>query len=496
MRTSSEMAKELLSMQQTPPKVAITFYSKRTSDKSGYYTGIFSDENKNEVMRLKEGIEKAAMRRGDTPPKIEITLFLIPNWEKHEDYNSPEYLAAKQQMFVDAKAFYGKDIIIKDFLETCVTEAELGFIRDCQSLGSIADIVKTRTIIDSAGTPCLQTDCNVTWANNNFEKLYELTFASNMDAFNASRCSEIYVSAHNKMVFTGSDSKLPSIFSKTLVDYCTQYQNDQWHKSESCNGVYDIAFGEGMCQHGLTYRVRVDDKYNPGKTFDFFPANLEDSRYKLMPLVVACQRESWRKGMPPPDPVVVELTGNLTLPDHSKKPALEVDIGGVRYGYYHFKSLVRVFTNVPSWHTEEGKYKYATATHDYFEGAEKARNLFVSQQDTELCMTIFAEYYNAVKLACEQGNLQQGPRTLQVLADLIPETEAGNKLTQVLFQCSAKELHSNPIRAAVLPETVKHDKMCFNVQASPTFWKKKQEIETQSTTPQHEKDEQFTNKPQ
>lgn len=496
MQTSSEMAKELLSMQKTSPKVAITFYSKRSSDAQGYYAGIFNEENRKDVMRLKEGIEKAATKKGGLPPKIEITLFLIPNWEKHEDYNSSEYLAAKQQMLVDARAFYGSDIIIRDFLETGVTAAELGFIKGCQSLGSIADIVKTRTIIDSAGTPCLQTDCNVTWANNNFSQLYELTFASNMDAFNASRCSEIYVSAHNKVLFTGSGSKLPLIFSKTLVDYCTKYQNDKWHKSESCNGVYDIAFGEGMCQYGLTYRVRVDDKYNPGETFDFFPAKLQDSRYKLMPLVVACQRESWRKGMPPPDPVVTELTGNLTLHDNSKKPALEVDIGGVRYGYFHFKSLVRVFTNVPSWHTEEGKYKYAMDTHDYFEGAEEARNLFVSQQDTELCMTIFAEYYNAAKLACEQGKLQQGFRTLQVLADLIPETEAGNKLTQALFQCSAKELHSNPMRDAVLSNTAKHDKISFNVQESPTFWNKKKQTETQSTTPQQEKDKQFNSKPQ
>ncbi|MCW8471262.1 hypothetical protein OQJ19_11460 [Fluoribacter gormanii] len=433
------------------PVVAITFYSKRTDSPPGYNTGILSAGNRQDVVRLKEGLESAAKKRGEIPPKFEITLFLIPDWDKKEDYNSPNYIAAKEKMIQDAQKFYGNDILIKDFLRSNVSDAELKFLRNCKAMGSVADIVKTRTIIDNQGRPCLQTDSNVTWANNNFDKLYELTFHSDTDAFNSSRCSEVYVSAHNKLVFTGSESKLPGILAKTLVDYCTEYDSDPWHKDERCNGVYDIAFCEGMSQHGLTYRVRVDDKYKNDKTFDFYPAILEDYRYKLMPLVIACQRESWRVGMPPPKPEVLELTGGLTKADGDKKPAMEVEINGVKYGYYHFKSLIRVYTNIPSWHAEEERYKYVRQTQDFVKIAEHARNIFVSKQDTLLCMEIFARYYNAVKQEYEAGHLITGKRALEALSKLIPDTDAGNRLCAELFGCIVKELHENPVRNALLP---------------------------------------------
>ncbi|WP_454781983.1 hypothetical protein [Legionella sp. WA2022007384] len=467
---NKSQANEQSTTTQPSPVVAITFYSKRTDTPPGYHPGILSAGNRQDVVRLKDGLESAAKEKGETPPKVEITLFLIPNWDKGEDYHSAEYQAARKQMMTDAQKFYGSDILIKDYLNANVSEAELKFLRNCKAIGSVADIVKTRTIIDNQGRPCLQTDSNVTWANNDFDKLYELTFHANSDAFNCSRCSEVYVSAHNKLLFTGSGSKLPGIFAKTLVDYCTQYDSDPWHKDEKCNGVYDIAFCEGMSQYGLTYRVRVDDKYNKDKTFDFYPAALDDSRYKLMPLVIACQRESWRAGMAPPPQAVLELTGGLTLPNNAKKPAMEVEINGVKYGYYHFKSLLRVFTNIPSWHAEEGRYKYAYQTGDFFKTAEHARNIFVNKQDTLLSMQIFAQYYNAVKQEYEAGRLKTGKRPLEVLANLFPDTDAGNKLCAELFGCIVKELHENPVRKALVPIEPKqryHTKL--TVPVVPTF---------------------------
>ncbi|WP_131796058.1 hypothetical protein [Legionella lansingensis] len=453
------------------PVVAITFYSRRIDNNPGYHTGIFSAANKKDILRLKEGLELAATKRGKTLPQVEITLFLVPDWRKGEDYTSPSYLETKQKMLDEARKFYGEGILIKDFLQTKVSKAELDFLRNCESMGSVADILKTRTIIDSKGRPCLQTDSNVTWANNDFDKLYELTFEQDEDAFNASRCSEVYVSAHNKLVFTGSNSDLPSIFEKTLTEYCLNYNSDPWHKNANCNGVYDIAFCEGMCQHGLTFRVRVEDKYNKGKTFDFYPAKLQDPRYKLMPLVIACQRESWRAGMAPPDPVVVELTGGLTLANNDKKPALEVEINGVQYGYYHFKSLVRVFTNLPSWHADETKQRYSSQTKDYFTGAEYARNLFVSKQDTHLCMKILVNYYNAVLKAALDGELKEGARSVKILAQLIPNNAAGNQLCIILFRCTVSELHSNPLQLAKLPvEHLQSSSLAIvHVAVTPTY---------------------------
>lgn len=455
------------------PVVAVTFYSKQTFGKEpGFYNGIFNEQNKADVLRMKEGFAQAALKRGETSPQVEITLYLVPEWAKGQKHDSPEYLEAKQKMIKEAQAFYGDGVIIKDFLDSNVSPQELAFLASCKSMGSVADIVKTRTIVENKGRPCLQTDSNVTWANNDFDKVYELTFAANKDAFNTSRCSEVYVSAHNKLVFTGSDSALPNIFDQELVRYCTEYNSDSWHKNEACNGVYDIVFCESMAQHGLTYRVRVDDKYKGDQTFDFYPAKMHDERFKLMPMVVPCQRESWRAGLgiPPPDPVVQELTGQLTIEGKDKKPALEVNINGVDYGYFHFKSLVRVFTNIPSWHTEEGKYKYSEQTGDLFEGAEHARNSFVSKQNTVLSMEIFATYYNKVKEEFEAKCFHSTRNPLEVLSKLIPDTEAGNKLSRNLFHCSVKELHANPVRNAFMPpkEDPDHHKR-FEVGVLPTY---------------------------
>lgn len=463
------------------PIVAVTFYSKQTLGKPpGYFDGIFNSGNKEDIFRLQKGLFDAATKLGGQPPQLEITLYLIPDAKHGQTHDSMEYIEAKAQMIQHAKNFYGVDVKIIDFVdETMVSEDELDFLQGCQSIGSIADVVKTRTIIDSKGRACLQTDSNVTWANNDYDKLYGLTFAEDTDAFNASRCSEVYVSAHNKLVFTGSSSNLPDIFDQTLVDYCKKYKDDEWQKDPRCNGVYDIVFCEGMAQHGLTYRVRVDDKYSrTGGTFDFYPANLYDERYKLMPMVVPCQRESWRAGMGPLDPVVRELTGQLQIGDSGeKKAAIEVEIAGVKYDFFHFKSLIRVFTNIPSWHTLEGNYQYAEQTKDLFEGAEDARNIFVSKQDTILDMQIFASYYNEVKMRFDQGEFITTENPLQILANLIPDTEAGNNLSMQLFHCSVKELHRDPNKEAFMPASdiviPGHNKL-FETKVEPTFSQRNQ----------------------
>jgi hypothetical protein len=478
--------------------VAVTFYSKQTLGKElGFYNGILNEENKADVLRLKEGLKAAAETRGEMPPQVEITLYLVPEWKNGQKHDSTEYLDAKKKMIQEAQNLYGMGVIIKDFLDSHVSPEELAFLDSCESMGSVADIVKTRTIVENKGRPCLQTDSNVTWANNDFDKLYELTFASNKDAFNTSRCSEVYVSAHNKLVFTSSDSALPDIFDKQLVEYSKNYNTDPWHKDAACNGVYDIAFCEGMAQHGLTYRVRVDDKWNPGKTFDFYPAKLDDERYKLMPTVVPCQRESWRAGpnVPPPDPVVQELTGQLMVEGVGKKSTLEVNINDVQYGYFHFKSLVRVFINIPSWHAEEGKNKYAEETGDLFEGAENARNSFVCKQDTKLYVEIFATYYNKVKTEYEAGNFQSTRNPLELLANLIPNTVAGNKLSQELFHCSVQELHENPVREASMPPKNDPDHhRRFEVPVLPTYQQQKLQEEISQTQLYREQVQQIKGK--
>lgn len=124
-------------------------------------------------------------------------MYLVPNWNDGETHSDPFYIAAKEEMLSDARQLYGAEvgIVIKDFLTGHVSQDELDFLKNCKSMGSIADLVKCRVIIDNAGRKCLQTDSNVTWNNNNFAKLYALTFSQDNDAFNVSRCSDVYIYA-------------------------------------------------------------------------------------------------------------------------------------------------------------------------------------------------------------------------------------------------------------------------------------------------------------
>jgi hypothetical protein len=79
------------------PVVAITFYSKRTPNTAkGYYEGIFNDANVKDVLELQHGLAIVAKKKGRIPPTIEITLFLIPNWES-ENLDSDSYKKAKEQ---------------------------------------------------------------------------------------------------------------------------------------------------------------------------------------------------------------------------------------------------------------------------------------------------------------------------------------------------------------------------------------------------------------
>ncbi|AHE66031.1 hypothetical protein [Legionella oakridgensis] len=438
-------------LQTNMPIVAITFYSKRNKTGKGYYDGIFTETERKDVLHLKNGLQAAAKARQQPLPQIEITVFLIPNWREGETYRSPAYLAAKKRMLDEARWLYGEGIIVKDFLEDSgVTQEELDFLQHCESMGSVADLVKSRTIIDNAGRPCLQTDSNVTWANNDFERLYELTFLQNTDAFNVSRCSDVYIAAHNKLIFIGSQSKLPEILQGTLVEYCRKYKEDPWHMNRDCNGVYDFAFCEAMYKHGATYIVRVNDRYNVNQVFDFYPANLKDSRYRLIPMVIPCQRETWRGGKGEESLAVKELLGELCLEDGSKIPALTIEINGVHYNFNHFKSIVKVYTNCPLWHTFEGNYQYFFQTGDKFKEAKYCHQKFLEKLDKDLCMLVLTAYYEAARTVClaREGETKWNP--LRELTKLfIKNEEASEALCQRLFNCTVAELHENPDREII-----------------------------------------------
>lgn len=407
----------------------MTFYSKRTKTPPGYYNGIFNE--KHNVQALRDGLAAAATEQDRPPPVCQVVLFLIPDWDNGEDYDSPSYLDIKEKMLSDAKKEFGPNIIVRDFLSTEVTDDALDLLRNSKSMGSTADLVKTQMIIESQGRPHLQTDSNVVWANEYFDDLYSDTFIDNIDAYNTNRCSDVYIAAHNKLIFTAPDSPLPGTLKNTLSRYCAKYKDNPIHKESWNNGVYDYAFTEAMYSIGAAYKVTVDDKWNPGETFTFYPAKLTDQRYRLMQMVVPCQRESWRAGMK----VSEEVKALAKVPPTELLCHLSAD-------YFHFKSIIKVYTNVPSWHSQEENLKYNSV--ESFKDADSARDIFVKSQSYAVNRLVLREFALKVANLVKLGILE--PSCAETLVKLIPDTKVGNELCQDVFLCTVKELHEKPVQ--------------------------------------------------
>jgi hypothetical protein len=429
------------------PVVAVSFYSRRTKTEKGYYDGIFNPGERDNVTNLIRGLQTAALKYGHQPPQLEITLFLVPDWESNETFSSPSYLEANARMLEEAKAYYDHDIDIKDFLKSGAEEEEYAFLDQCLSMGSVADLVKSRLIIDNQGRKCLQTDANVLWANHDFDTLYKLTFMQNYDAFNASRCSDVYIAAHNKLIYIDATSRFPSLLKQELLDYCKTYKDNGLHKSKTFNGVYDFAFTRAMYLHNATYIVSIDDKYNPGKKFEFYPAKLTDPRYTLISMVIPCQQESWRAQSGEESNALKELKGQFLLDSGLKKPAFMVEVCGVICGFHHFKSIVKAYINCPIWHSNEINYTNYAETRDKFEYAKYAHQLFVDRLNDDVCQEIMIKYYNAVLEAYHRGDFICDP-FFELTGLFETGNQASENLCQYFFSCSVKELKENPKRTA------------------------------------------------
>jgi hypothetical protein len=410
--------------------IAITLYTKQTE--TGFWTGIFKE--KENIMRLQQEFTKAAVNRERKPPTVELTLFLVPLDKSEKNLESPEYLKVKNQMLGQAAQEFGPTVIIKDLLQEKLTDEEKSFLGHTASMGSVADFSKMRALIASQGRNCLQTDTNTCILDSSFQDLYDKTFLQGKDVFNASRCSDFYVAAHNKIIFLGSQSKLPAICETKLIDYCKGYHNNKNHLSDWCNGVYDFAFVESMYEIEATHRVVVPDTRSvDGNIFIYYPAKLTDERYQLMDNVIACQVESWRKT----DKNTKEETKKLMA-----LPGIEVDGVGKDFNYYHFKSIVKVFTNLPAWHLNENTvqdFKQRGRLKD-FEGAEQARDIFVSKQNKTACLQILGAFYKYVQEL--KVSPEESTAMLKDLAMLIPDTKEGNALTKELFNCNVLALRN------------------------------------------------------
>lgn len=77
MLNKTDQSSEQIIAKKESPVVAITFYSKRTDSPPGYHTGILSAGNRQDVVRLKEGLESAAKKGEKYHPRLKSHCFLF-----------------------------------------------------------------------------------------------------------------------------------------------------------------------------------------------------------------------------------------------------------------------------------------------------------------------------------------------------------------------------------------------------------------------------------
>ena len=209
-----------------------------------------------EMLEIIKGIRAAAESAGNEPPEITVSFLLIPNWaSKREEmqlegienpikhYKSDSYTANKNihiDLFRAAIDADKNDINVIDCLEQGeLTESEREYMENLTALGSNADIIKTRAIIENQGKKHLQLDSNTKIID--FNELYNTTFGKedNSDAFNASYYDENYVSVHNKIVYISDNSEFPLQLQGKYQEYCDMVNSqDDPTELKTKNAIY------------------------------------------------------------------------------------------------------------------------------------------------------------------------------------------------------------------------------------------------------------------
>ncbi len=399
----------------TQDVVSITFYSQQSL--TGYYEGIFSQAEQDNVLRIRNELTKAAMLRGRSAPTIKIYFYLIPDWENEQSLDSESYLASLQKLLTQAQETFGAMGEIIDFLSDGTSLAEVEFLTECYSKGSTADILKTQAIIKHRSHRHLQMDSTTTVSD--WQGLYDATLGQEdhdcfgSDSYNASRCSMVYIACHNKIVYVSPGSELPVALKRRLEQYYHQYRSDLQQKSARVNGVYDLVFAAAMHDIDNAYKVTVPDRTDITKSFSFYPAKVHHESFCLMAYIIPAQHQTWRAG-----------THSSSAVSRLAK-LRPVDISGIACDFRHFESLITTFTNIPSWHQKHA---------EDFSGAEETFHVFVERHDKPVCLRILREYFKYVLT-------QEDPQLLYALGRTIPATPAGEELCQNLFSFSVKVLH-------------------------------------------------------
>ncbi len=302
---------------------------------------------------LKNAIEisarfsKAASQQGKKAPVVEVYAYLVPDWHEGSDFTHEAYLALAEQFIKDIAEFLqkhdGEHIVVKNFLELdSLTLVEKAYLRHLTSLGSVADMIKTRAVLDHVEHRHLQMDSNTKISS--IARLYQLTFSAKRQevAMNAASYPRHYIAAHNKIVYTPSsleaDVSFVEILQLEYLSWCDRHKDfDGQPEKTKRNSIYSKVFAVATYKAGYTDMMHYEA--TEARPFDvtIYAARLDLSVFRMTQSIVTAVNQSWKSASG-------ELSCLSDIPS--------VEIGDTQCGVPAYSNIVKKYTESLHRHSD------------------------------------------------------------------------------------------------------------------------------------------------
>ncbi len=255
------------------------------------------------IKTMKESFDNAALESGRDAPEIVLSALMIRQWKSGDNYSgqnyeSPEYQQVKIEYFTYLKEKSDlAGIKIQDFYKEAATENEQQYLYQLEALGSTADLIKNRAIINNQGNRHLQIDTNTIIVDR--KAFYQATMGAEQqqDGMNASYYDDsgLYVSPHNKVVYTCATSEFAKNLENQHNIYVNESKNSADRKTPSSNQIYATAFCKAAMDTGL---VNLDRQYYKqwNNLWGCYPVNLEHPTFQMSQHIIMAINMSWSQG--------------------------------------------------------------------------------------------------------------------------------------------------------------------------------------------------------
>ncbi|WP_298623351.1 hypothetical protein [uncultured Legionella sp.] len=424
-------------------RVTISLFSVETTE--GFSDALLNQ--KDNIERMQKKMTDAAIAAGREPPEFVVSVLLVPDWKKAGNgYENASY-KEKQAKFMETTRKHFSGVTVEDFYNKGrLTNSEKQFMNGLEALGSNADIIKNRAIINNQDRRHLQIDSNT--QINDYYAFYAQTFGApdeqQADALNASYYDKNTLSAHNKLVYSPPqpNGRIGAALEKHYVAFCEQNKNNNaaWMKGAGSNRIY-TAFNKALESIGLVVGCRV-----PSWNWDFFRAKIEGNEtiYRLTNTVVTAINMSW-------------AAKPVSLNEPSLK-GVTVTVGDAVCDFQAFDYLIKKYCG-RLWGKVEQDSGFANLSLEKNSTQIDPRTSLIVISNEQSDLTVLASYYNEI--------LEKHPEKIPLIVDKLKsinpsgggenynyDVKEANKLFQKLFHCTLEQFYSNPHQRAIVPPRI------------------------------------------